>query len=226
MTHEVEEIAVDGLMLFGAGLLEEWAEKAIANHRFPGVAVKMTEGYLNSMINSLTAAETEMERDKDRLAIAEQRYSDWSSPFSANPAHSWQAIHREWDNGALDGFYTTNGKGALEYYDGADLHYYYALANAFTLCGHYFSYQLGPTFPNRLGLWTGTSGGNTTNNIKGGSLDWPTIVDLLDQHNLSWKCYNLGLGRGSDINVLEGFNALAFFKKWQHDPRLQYEEED
>jgi phospholipase C len=147
-------------------------------------------------------------------------------PFSANPSHSWQPIHREWDNGAMDGFYTTNGRGALEYYDGSDLKYYYALADSFTLCGNYFSYQLGPTFPNRIGLWTGTSGGNTTNNIQGGSLDWPTIVDLLDQHGLSWKCYNLGLGRGTDINVLEGFNALAFFKKWQHDPRLQYKEKD
>ncbi len=147
-------------------------------------------------------------------------------PFSANPSHSWQPIHREWDNGAMDGFYTTNGRGALEYYDGSNLKYYYALADSFTLCGNYFSYQLGPTFPNRIGLWTGTSGGNTTNNIQGGSLDWPTIVDLLDQHGLSWKCYNLGLGRGTDINVLEGFNALAFFKKWQHDPRLQYKEKD
>jgi hypothetical protein len=80
MTHEVEEIAVDGLMLFGAGLLEGCAEKVIANHRFLGVAVKMTEAYLNSTVYSLAAAETEMERDKDRLAIAEQRYSDWSSP--------------------------------------------------------------------------------------------------------------------------------------------------
>ena len=147
-------------------------------------------------------------------------------PVSANPSHSWQPIHREWDNGAMDGFYTTNGIGALEYYDGSNLHYYYALADSFTLCGNYFSYQLGPTFPNRIGLWTGTSGGNTTNTITGGSLDWPTIVDLLDQHGLSWKCYNLGLGRGTDINVLEGFNALAFFKKWQHDPRLHYKEKD
>ena len=145
---------------------------------------------------------------------------------SANPSHSWQPIHREWDNGAMDGFYTTNGSGALGYYDGSTLPYYYALADAFTLCGHYFSYQLGPTFPNRLGLWTGTSGGNTTNTITGGSLDWPTIVDLLDQHGLSWKCYNLGQGRGTDINVFEGFNALAFFKKWQHDPRLHYQEKD
>ncbi len=146
--------------------------------------------------------------------------------FSANPSHAWQAIHSEWDNGAMDGFYTTDGKGALEYYNGSNLNYYYALANSFTLCGNYFSYQLGPTFPNRIGLWTGTSGGNTTNNITGGSLDWPTIVDLLDQHDLTWKCYNLGLGTGSDINVLGGFNALAFFKKWQHDPRLHYQEED
>jgi phospholipase C len=108
----------------------------------------------------------------------------------------------------------------MGYYDGSDLAYYYSLADQFTLCGNYFCYQLGPTTPNRLALWSGTSGGNTTNNVSGGQLDWPTIADLLDQYNISWKCYNLGLGTGSKPTLLEGYNALAYFKKWQNDPRL------
>ncbi|GCE24435.1 hypothetical protein KDK_82350 [Dictyobacter kobayashii] len=77
-----------------------------------------------------------------------------------------------------------------------------------------------PNDPNRLALWSGTSGGNTTNNISGGQLDWPTIADVLDQHNISWKCYNLGLGTGSLPTQLEGYNALAYFKNWVYDPRL------
>ncbi len=145
--------------------------------------------------------------------------------FSGNPAHTWQAIHREWNNGAIDGFYTTGGKGTMEYYDASNLRFYYALADSFTLCGNYFAYQLGPTFPNRLGLWTGTSGGITNNAITGGSLDWPTIIDLLELHNITWKCYNLGEGKGSEVNVFEGFNPLVFFNKWQHDSRLYYHED-
>jgi phospholipase C len=68
--------------------------------------------------------------------------------------------------------------------------------------------------------------GITTNTIKGGSLEWPTIVDLLDLYKVTWKCYNLGSGTGSQINVLAGFNALAFFSKWQHDRRLYFKEAD
>ncbi len=147
-------------------------------------------------------------------------------PFSLDLSHTWQAIHSELDNGAMDGFVTTDGSGAMDYYDGSDLPYYYALADAFTLCGNYFCSQLGPTMPNRLALWTGTSGGNTTNSVTAGNLDWPTIVELLDAHKVTWKCYNLGLGTGSSTSSLESFNPLAFFKRWQNDPRLQFKEDD
>jgi len=65
-------------------------------------------------------------------------------------AHDWQTIHHEWDHGKMDGFYIANGASALGYYERSDLPYYYGLADAFTLCGNYFCYQLGPTLPNRI----------------------------------------------------------------------------
>ena len=144
-------------------------------------------------------------------------------PITGDNSHTWQDIHREWDRGKMDGFYTTNGSNALGYYDGSDLPYYYALADSFTLCGNYFCSLLGPSNPNRFSLMSGTAGGNTTNNGNRGSFDWPTIVDLLDQHHISWKCYNLGLGTGTS---LEDFNILVYFKKWQNDARLMFTEDD
>ncbi|HEX6478602.1 MAG TPA: alkaline phosphatase family protein [Ktedonobacteraceae bacterium] len=144
-------------------------------------------------------------------------------PITSDNSHSWQDIHREWNRGKMDGFYTTDGSNALGYYDGSDLPYYYALADSFTLCGNYFCSLLGPSNPNRLALMSGTAGGNTTNNGNRGSFDWPTIVDLLDQHHISWKCYNLGLGLGTS---LEDFNILVYFKKWQNDARLMFTEDD
>jgi phospholipase C len=150
----------------------------------------------------------------------------FTTHITSNIDHSWQNIHREWDNGAMDGFYTADGLSALGYYTGSDIPYYYALADNFTLCGNYFCYQLGPTLPNRIALWAGTSGGITTGNpIPRGSLDFPTIVDLLDAHHVSWKCYNLGTGLGS-IPEVEFFNPLPFFKKWQIDRRLFYSAHD
>ena len=144
-------------------------------------------------------------------------------PITGDNSHTWQDIHREWDRGRMDGFYTTDGSNALGYYDGSDLSYYYGLADAFTLCGNYFCSLLGPSNPNRLSLMSGTTGGNTTNTANRGSFDWPTIVDLLDQHHISWKCYNLGLGTGTS---LEDFNILVYFKKWQNDARLMFTEDD
>ena len=147
-----------------------------------------------------------------------------SQPTSTDISHTWSAIHSEWDNGAMDGFVTTDGTGTMIYYDGSDLPYYYALADNFTLCGNYFCSLLGPTDPNRLYLWTATSGGNTSNSISHGSLNWPTIVDLLDAQQITWKCYNIGLG--STTNSLEVFNTLIFFSKWQNDPRIKFTETD
>jgi len=143
-------------------------------------------------------------------------------PLTPDISHSWQSVHQEYDGGKMDGFYTTDGLSAMGYYNQKDLPYYYSIADSFALCGNYFCYQLGPTLPNRLALWTGTSGGITTNSVSGASLDWQTIVDVLDLYNISWKCYNLGLGTGS----FEGYNALIYFKKWAYDPRLYYKESD
>ena len=141
-------------------------------------------------------------------------------------AHDWNIIHREYNQGKMDGFVLADGSDTLGYYNGSDIPFYYALADAFTLCGNYFSYQLGPTLPNRIALWAGTTGGITRNHrVPSGSLDWPIITDLLEDHHISWKCYNLGTGLGS-VPEVEFFNAMPFFKRWYKDPRLHFKEKD
>ena len=88
--------------------------------------------------------------------------------------HSWSAMHATWDGGAMDGFYTTNGIDSLGYYTAAELPFYYSLFEDFTLCANYFCSVMGPTWPNRFYLASGTSGGITTNGVWGyGVLDWP-----------------------------------------------------
>ncbi len=136
-------------------------------------------------------------------------------------AHDWQTIHREWNNGKMDGFYVTDVASALGYYDRSDIPYYYGLADSFTLCGNYFCYQLGPTLPNRVALWAGTTGGITQNHkLPKGTLDFQTIIDLLEDHGISWNFYNLGLlGLGSTPEI-EFINAMPFFKRWYQDKRL------
>src|SRR5437879_4354722 len=93
----------------------------------------------------------------------------FQSYSTSDVSHSWQSTHSEWDMGKMDGIYTTDGSNAMGYYNGSDLSYYYSLARNFTLCGNYFCYQLGPTTPNRLALWTATRGGNKRRYIHAGS---------------------------------------------------------
>ena len=131
----------------------------------------------------------------------------------ADIGHSWKAIHKEFDNGAMDGFARTNGAGALGYYTENDLPFYYSLFSDSTLCVNYFASVLGPTIPNRLYLAAGTSGGITTNPLSMfGRLEFPTILDLLDAAGVSWKVYNLGPGV---VN-----NVFRFFKRWTGEPRV------
>ena len=103
----------------------------------------------------------------------------------SDPYHSWADIHSEWDQGKMDGFYTTNGINALGYYEASDLPYYYSLLPTYALCANYFCGVLTDTFPNRLVLYSGTSGGNTSNNISNGTLTYPCVLDLLSQHGIT-----------------------------------------
>jgi phospholipase C len=156
-------------------------------------------------------------------AVKPYHFSSYTTP---DIGHSWEALHSEWDGSKMDGFVTTDGLACMGYYLRSDLPYYYALADAFTLCGNYFCYQLGPTLPNRLALWSGTSGGITNNKPTFGSLNWPTIADLLDQHGVSWQSYNLDSSQAVSPERPSSFNGLAYFKKWVDDPRLYGSEDD
>ncbi|MEJ7705946.1 MAG: alkaline phosphatase family protein [Nocardioidaceae bacterium] len=146
---------------------------------------------------------------------------DTSSP---DVGHGWEAIHQEWNFGKMDGFFTTDGRQALGYYKQGDLPFYYNLFETSTLCVNYFSSLLGPTYPNRFYLVGGTSGGITTNGVYGyGVLDYPMILDLLENAGVSWKVYNIGFD-----NVPQGYsdNVFVFFKRWARDPRTRASRHD
>lgn len=139
--------------------------------------------------------------------------------------HSWTAMHSEWDGGRMDGFYTTDGANALGYYAASDLPFYYGLHRRFSLCVNYFGSMLGPTYPNRFYLAAGTSGGITTNGVYGyGVLDYPCILDLLEDAGVSWKVYNLQ--HFDDVPAGDSDNVYVFFKRFANDPRTRRTTDD
>lgn len=149
----------------------------------------------------------------------------FTSLSTSDISHSWASIHNQWNNGQMDGFYTTNGIDCMGYYTEQDLPYYYSLFDDFALCVNYFCSVLGPTYPNRFYLVAGTSGGITTGGVYGyGVLDYPMSLDLLEAGSVSWKVYNVG--GLDDVEQGQSDNVFVFFKRWQNDPRTTARKQD
>ena len=148
--------------------------------------------------------------------------------------HDWVPQHQSWNGGAMDGFVTSrlainanDAVLAMGYYTRADLPYYYAVADAFTLCDNYFCSVIGPTDPNRLYTMAasidpdGKNGGPllqtlvTNRSSFFGKLTYTTMPEQLQARGISWKVYT-----SPDQNILNGIfsdNILSYFKNFQ-DP--------
>jgi phospholipase C len=145
---------------------------------------------------------------------------------TTDPPHWWGAVHQQYDSGKMDGFFTMaqaadgDGNVAMGYYTQRELPFYYSLFQNSGLCANYFCSLLGPTWPNRFYLMSGTSGGITTNGFWGygifDSSGWPIILDLLDEFHVSWKIYSIGF---DDVPAGDSDNVAVFWSRWAHDPR-------
>lgn len=79
----------------------------------------------------------------------------------------------------------------MGYYTREDLPFYYALADAFTVCDHNFCSSLTGTTPNRLHFWTGTV--RAEQNEKSRANVWNEQVDYPEM--ASWKTFPKGWRR-------------------------------
>ena len=141
-------------------------------------------------------------------------------------AHDWVTQHQSWNGGRMDSFIkahlaadgSTNGPVTMGYFTRSELAFYYALADAFTVCDNYFCSVLGPTDPNRLMAISanidpaGQAGGpviTTATNRVGmtGALNWKTMPEALLEAGVSWKVYN-------DPTGLLGLGVLSYFENY------------
>ncbi|MDQ6613746.1 MAG: hypothetical protein M3083_03065 [Actinomycetota bacterium] len=134
------------------------------------------------------------------------------------PSQSWEASHIQWGGGANDGFARAveaccpggAPATAMGYWTEADLPFYYGLARTFPLADRWFSSCLGPTFPNRRFLLSGTANGLTCDSLSH-ILDYPangTIFDLLSSHRISWTNYHSVSHIGPILGRLGGTHGL------------------
>lgn len=124
-----------------------------------------------------------------------------------DPPHSWNASHKQFNNGLNDQFVTlahkegANGGRVMGTFDERELPLYYSFANEFAVGDRYFSSLLGPTFPNRFFFMTGTAFGNIRNGLH---LNYKqkTIFEQLNEAGVSWTYY------ASDVNPLILFSKF------------------
>ena len=118
----------------------------------------------------------------------------------------------------------------MGYHTREDIPFYYALADAFTVCDQNFCSSLTGTNPNRLHFWTGTvreqqhedSRAHVWNDdMDYGTLKWTTFPERLEALGISWKCYQNEIAidtgfRGEEDPWLSNFqdNPLEFFAQY------------
>jgi phospholipase C len=122
--------------------------------------------------------------------------------------HSWKGPRPLWQHHDFWAWRKT--PLSMGHFRREDIPFYHALADAFTICDGYHSSVFGPTDPNRLFLFSGTSGlsvgqaglqavwniddGNETADMRRDNplwpgLPWQSYAERLDQAGISWKVY-------------------------------------
>jgi len=141
--------------------------------------------------------------------------------------HSWKGSHERWK--WHDAWIPAKSAFTMGYFTRADIPFYHALADAFTICDAYHCSIFGPTNPNRLFLFTGTSGlaaGDDGPQVVSNPPDepnetadpandaaafkpyrWPTYAERLQAAGVSWKLYQEYDNYGD--------NAFAYFASFR-----------
>jgi phospholipase C len=129
----------------------------------------------------------------------------------------------------------------MGYHTREDLPFYYALADAFTVCDQNFCSSLTGTNPNRLHFWTGTIRPEQHENSRAhvwnedmdyGTLRWTTFPERLEALGVSWKCYQNEVAidtgfHGEEDPWLSNFqdNPLEFFAQYNiklYPPHVEF----
>ncbi|GBQ19959.1 phospholipase C [Gluconacetobacter sacchari DSM 12717] len=131
-----------------------------------------------------------------------------SSACLASLDHSWKGTQAAWDDWNI--WVARKTAMTMGHFTRAEIPYYYALADAFTLCDAYHASIFGPTNPNRLYFFSGTSGlavgdhgRQVVENVDDGNwtadmardrasfapFRWTTYPERLQAAGVSWRIY-------------------------------------
>ncbi len=169
--------------------------------------------------------------DRNKVWLQKNAAGQTYTPFRLNihdTKSTWmQALPHSWENqvdalnkGKMDGWLENKKSGnkdyqemplTMGYYNREDIPFYYAFADAFTICDQNFCSSLTGTTPNRLYLWSGTirekQNFESKANVHNGDVtyqkeaQWTTLPDRLEDAGISWKIYQ------NELSVDVGFEG-------------------
>jgi phospholipase C len=111
--------------------------------------------------------------------------------------HSWGGDHAAWNEGLWNSWVPAKSEETMGYFTRDEIPFQYAVADAFTVCDGYHQAIMGPTSPNRMYFWTGTSSGFISNpndyqvdfGPDAGTAEVTTYPDLLQAAGVDWQVY-------------------------------------
>lgn len=134
--------------------------------------------------------------------------------------HGWSDMTEARNEGKHDNWLEAKKPGRKEckdmpltmgYFDRRDIPFYYALADAFTVCDHHFCSSLTGTTPNRLHFWTGTIREQQDEHVQANvynsdvsydkEASWKTFPEYLEDNDVSWKIYQ------NEVSIDSGFEG-------------------
>ncbi|GAB3258586.1 phospholipase C, phosphocholine-specific [Larkinella harenae] len=165
---------------------------------------------------------------------------DTKATWMSSLPHSWTNQVDARNDGKYDKWLDSKRSGnkqyakmplTMGYYNREDIPFYYALADAFTVCDQNFCSSLTGTTPNRLYLWTGTirekPDRSVKANVRNEDVDyddvarWTTFPERLEDHGISWRIYqnelSLPVGfKGEEESWLANFtdNPIEWFEQY------------
>ena len=144
--------------------------------------------------------------------------------------HSWEKTNAAYAGGRHNAWPANKTDMTMGHYVRKDIPFHFELADAFTVCDHYFCSVPGPTHPNRMYLMTGmvdptgAGGGPLLDNVdivdnpEVPPFTWTTYPERLQQAGISWQVYQQGLTWKDPENGNYGLNVLQNFKQFIDAP--------
>lgn len=164
--------------------------------------------------------------------------SDTQAAWMGDLPHSWGNQVDARNDGRYDAWLDAKQPGnkqyknmplTMGYYTREDIPFYYALADAFTVCDQHFCSSLTGTTTNRSFFWTGKTRQNAQSQalVRNSDLgysrpaNWRTFPERLEQDGISWRVYqneisySSGLSREAE-SLLANFtdNNLEWFSQY------------